>query len=55
MAGLERLLLPLVLVAVAAYVSPGLAAFIGAALLIIWGLVELIGDCGSRFFGDDHR
>jgi hypothetical protein len=50
MAGLERFLLPLCLVAVAAYVSLGLAAFCGAALLVIWGLVELIGVCGSRFF-----
>ena len=56
MAGFERFLPPLCLVAVAAYVSPGLAAFCGAALLVIWGLVELIGVCGSRFFGDDrHR
>ena len=55
MRGLERLLLPLVLTAVAAYVSFGLAAFCGAALLVIWGLVELIGICGSRFYGDDHR
>lgn len=36
------------------YVSPGLAAFCGAALLVIWGLVELVGTCGSRFFGDDR-
>jgi hypothetical protein len=43
------------LTAVAAYVSPGLAAFCGAALLIIWGLVELIGVCGSRFFGEHHH
>jgi hypothetical protein len=50
---MERFLAPLVLVAVAAYVSPGLAAFCGAALLVIWGLCELIGVCGSRFFGDD--
>jgi hypothetical protein len=55
MAGFERFLLPLCLVAVAAYVSPGLAAFCGASLLVIWGLVELIGVCGSRFFGDEHR
>jgi hypothetical protein len=52
MQGLERFLLPLALVAVAAYVSPGLAAFCGASLLVIWGLVELIGRCGSRFFHD---
>lgn len=52
---MERFLLPLCLVAVAAYVSPGLAAFCGAALLVIWGLCELIGVCGSRFFGDDGR
>jgi hypothetical protein len=52
MEGLERFLLPLVLVALAAYVSPGLAAFCGAALLVIWGLVELIGSGGSRFFHD---
>jgi len=52
MAGMERFLLPLVLVAIAAYVSPGLAAFCGAALLVIWGLVELVGVCGSRFFHD---
>ena len=45
----------LVAVAVAIYVSPGLAAFCGASVLVIWGLVELIGFCGSRFFGDDHR
>jgi hypothetical protein len=55
MAGFERFLLPLCLVAIAAYVSPGLAAFCGASLLVIWGLVELIGVCGSRFFGDDER
>jgi hypothetical protein len=55
MAGFERFLLPLFLVAIAAYVSPGLAAFCGASLLVIWGLVELIGVCGSRFFGDEHR
>lgn len=55
MAGFERFLLPLCLVAIAAYVSPGLAAFCGASLLVIWGLVELIGVCGSRFFGDGHR
>jgi hypothetical protein len=55
MAGFERFLLPLCLVAVAAYFSPGLAAFCGASLLVIWGLVELIGVCGSRFFGDDRR
>jgi hypothetical protein len=55
MAGIERFLLPLCLVAVAAYVSPGLAAFCGAALLVIWGLCELIGVCGSRFFGDDRH
>jgi hypothetical protein len=54
MAGFERFLLPLCLVAVAAYVSPGLAAFCGASLLVIWGLVELIGFCGSRFYGDDE-
>jgi|GEM_PF-3211750 len=53
MVEMERFLLPLVLVAIAAYVSPGLAAFCGASLLVIWGLVELIGICGSRFFGDD--
>jgi hypothetical protein len=53
MAGFERFLLPLFLVAVAAYISPGLAAFCGASLLVIWGLVELVGVCGSRFFGDD--
>jgi hypothetical protein len=53
MAGMERFLLPLCLVAVAAYASPGLAAFCGGALLVIWGLCELIGVCGSRFFGDD--
>jgi hypothetical protein len=53
MVGLERFLLPLVLVAVAAYVSPGLAAFCGASLLVIWGLVELVGVCGSRFFRDN--
>jgi hypothetical protein len=52
MVRLERFLLPLVLVAVAAYVSPGLAAFCGASLLVIWGLVELIGFGGSRFFHD---
>jgi hypothetical protein len=52
MEGLQRFLLPLVLVAVAAYASPGLAAFCGASLLVIWGLVELIGCCGSRFFHD---
>lgn len=50
---MERFLLPIVLVAIAAYVSPGLAAFCGAALLVIWGLAELVGACGSRFFGDD--
>jgi hypothetical protein len=50
---MERFLLPLCLVAVAAYASPGLAAFCGGALLVIWGLCELIGVCGSRFFGDD--
>jgi hypothetical protein len=56
MMGMERFLMPLCLVAIAAYVSYGLAAFCGAALLVIWGLVELIGVCGSRFFGDDrHR
>ncbi|MBS1862120.1 MAG: hypothetical protein JSS68_10455 [Actinobacteria bacterium] len=55
MRALERLLLPLVLVAVAAYASPGLAAFCGAALLVIWALVELIGFCGERFYGDGHR
>jgi hypothetical protein len=55
MAGVERLLVPLVLVAVAAYVSPGLAAFCGAALLVIWALVELIGIYGSRFSGDGRR
>jgi hypothetical protein len=55
MAGFQRFLLPLCLVAVAAYVSPGVAAFCGASLLVIWGLVELIGVCGSRFFGDEHR
>jgi hypothetical protein len=54
MAGMERFLLPIVLVAIAAYVSPGLAAFCGAALLVIWGLAELAGVCGSRFFGDGH-
>lgn len=52
MARLERFLVPLILVAVAAYVSPGLAAFCGAAFLVIWGLVELVGFCGSRFFHD---
>jgi hypothetical protein len=52
MEALERFLLPLALVAVAAYVSPGLAAFCGASLLVIWGLVELIGRYGSRFFHD---
>jgi hypothetical protein len=52
MAGLERFLLPMVLVAVAAYVSPGLAAFCGASLLVVWGLVALIGVCGSRFYRD---
>jgi hypothetical protein len=52
MGGIERLLAPLLLTAVAAYVSPGLAAFCGAALLVIWGLVELIGVCGSRFYGE---
>ena len=52
---MERFLMPLCLVAIAAYVSFGLAAFCGAALLVIWGLVELIGVCGSRFFGDDRR
>jgi hypothetical protein len=52
---LEKLLMPLVLTAVAAYFSPGLAAFCGASLLVIWGLAELIGVRGSRFFGDDHR
>ncbi|MBN9623286.1 MAG: hypothetical protein J0H06_10070 [Actinobacteria bacterium] len=52
---LERLLVPLVLTAVAAYFSPGLAAFCGAALLVIWGLVELVGYCGSRFYGEHHR
>lgn len=55
MAGLERFLLPICLVAVATYVSPGVAAFCGAALLVIWGLCQLIGVCGSRFFGDDER
>jgi hypothetical protein len=55
MAGFERFLLPLCLVAVAAYISPGLAAFCAGALLVIWGLAELIGVCGSRFFGDDGR
>lgn len=55
MVGMERFLLPLILVAVAAYVSPGLAAFCGAALLVIWGLCELVGVCGSRFFGEDGR
>jgi hypothetical protein len=50
-----RLLAPTLLTALAAYVSPGLAAFCGASLLVIWGLVELIGVCGSRFFGDEHR
>ncbi len=58
MRALERLLLPLVLTAVAAYASPGLAAFCGAALLVIWALVELIGFYGSRFYGDgrhDHH
>jgi hypothetical protein len=54
MVGMERFLLPLVLVAIAAYVSPGLAAFCGGALLVIWGLCELIGVCGSRFFGNDE-
>jgi hypothetical protein len=53
MVGMERYLLPMVLVAIAAYVSPGLAAFCGASLLVIWGLVELVGVCGHRFFGDD--
>ncbi|HVV89991.1 MAG TPA: hypothetical protein VHB53_05815 [Solirubrobacterales bacterium] len=52
---MERLLLPLCLVAVAAYVSLGLATFCGAALLVIWGLCELVGVCGSRFFGDEGR
>jgi hypothetical protein len=52
MAGLQRFLLPLVLAGLAAIVSPGLAAFCGAALLVIWGLVELVGVCGSRFFHD---
>jgi hypothetical protein len=55
MVGMERFLLPMVLVAIAAYVSPGLAAFCGASLLVIWGLVELVGVCGHRFFGDDGR
>jgi hypothetical protein len=55
MVGMERFLLPLGLVAIAAYVSPGLAAFCGASLLVIWGLVELVGVCGCRFFGDDRR
>ena len=55
MAGFERFLLPLCLVAVAAYISPGVAAFCGASLLVIWGLVELIGVCGSRFFGDERH
>ena len=41
------------LVAIAAYVSPGLAAFCGGAILVIWALCELIGVCGSRFFHDD--
>ncbi|HEX4305712.1 MAG TPA: hypothetical protein VHZ54_06740 [Solirubrobacterales bacterium] len=49
---MERLLAPLCLVAVAAYVSLGLAAFCGASLLVIWGLAELVGTCGSRFFHD---
>jgi len=52
MGALDRLLVPLILTAVAAYVSFGLAAFCGAALLVIWGLVELIGFCGSRFYGE---
>lgn len=52
MVEMERLLLPLCLVAVAAYVSPGLAAFCGTALLVIWGLCALVGACGSRFFRD---
>jgi hypothetical protein len=55
MARTERFLLPLFLVGVAAYVSLGLAAFCGAALLVIGGLVELVGVCGSRFLGDDPR
>lgn len=55
MRGLERLLLPLALTAVAAYASFGLAAFCGSALLVIWALVELIGVCGSRFYRDDHH
>lgn len=55
MKALERMLLPLALTAVAAYASFGLAAFCGAALLVIWGLVELIGYCGSRFYRDEHR
>lgn len=55
MVGTERFLLPLSLVAVAAYVSPGLAAFCGASLLVIWGLVDLVGVYGCRFFGDDPR
>ncbi len=49
---MERFVGPLVLIAIAAYVSLGVAAFCGAALLVIWGLCELIGVCGSRFFGD---
>jgi hypothetical protein len=52
MATVERFLVPLVLVAVAAYFSPGLAAFCGGALLVIWALCQLIGVCGSRFFRD---
>jgi hypothetical protein len=52
MATVERFLAPLLLVAIAACFSPGLAAFCGAALLVIWGLCELIGACGSRFFHD---
>jgi hypothetical protein len=55
MAGVERLLVPLVLTAVAAYLSPGLAAFCGSSLLVIWGLVELIGLYGSRFHGHQRR
>jgi hypothetical protein len=50
-----RLFIPMLLTALAAYISPGLAAFCGASLLVIWGLAELVGVCGSRFFGDEHR
>jgi hypothetical protein len=55
MGSAERLVVPLLLTAVAAYFSPGLAAFCGSALLIIWALVELIGLYGSRFYGREHR